>query len=116
MQPLAHLLLGDAFLGGPFRDGQVEVEDFRIASLQARDVPLLGIGLLGNVRRDQVVDDVVAHIGDGFVDIGVAHDLAPLLEDHLALIVHHVVEFEQVLADVEVARLDLLLAPFPAPC
>jgi len=33
----------------------------------------------------------------------------PLLEDDLALVVHHVVELEQVLADVEVARLDLLL-------
>ena len=32
-----------------------------------------------------------------------------LLEDDLALVVHDVVEFQQVLADVEVARLDLLL-------
>ena len=37
------------------------------------------------------------------------HQLAALLVDHLALIVHHVVELEQVLADLEVARLDLLL-------
>ena len=39
----------------------------------------------------------------------VAHQLDALLEDDLALVVHHVVEFQQVLADVEVARLDLLL-------
>src|SRR6185437_11843265 len=32
---------------------------------------------------------------------------APLIEDRLTLIVHHVVVYEQVLADVEVARLDL---------
>ena len=38
-----------------------------------------------------------------------AHDVEALLEDHLALIVQHVVEFQQVLADFEVARLDLLL-------
>ena len=37
------------------------------------------------------------------------HDLAALLVDDLALVVHHVVVFQQVLADVEVARLDLLL-------
>ena len=37
------------------------------------------------------------------------HQLDALLEDDLALVVHHVVVFEQVLADVEVARLDLLL-------
>ena len=41
--------------------------------------------------------------------------LEPLLEDRLALIVHHVVVFEQVLAGVEVARLDLLLCFHPAP-
>ncbi len=39
----------------------------------------------------------------------VAHPLDALLEDDLALVVHHVVELEDVLADVEVARLDLLL-------
>ena len=33
----------------------------------------------------------------------------PLLEDDLALVVHHVVVLEDLLADVEVARLDLLL-------
>ena len=35
-----------------------------------------------------------------------------LLEDDLALVVHHVVVLEDVLADVEVARLDLLLRLF----
>ena len=37
------------------------------------------------------------------------HQIDALVEDDLALVVHDVVEFEQVLADVEVARLDLLL-------
>ena len=37
------------------------------------------------------------------------HHLAPVLEDDLALVVHHVVELENVLANVEVARLDFLL-------
>ena len=35
-----------------------------------------------------------------------------LLEDHLALVVQHVVEFQDVLADLEVARFDLLLRLF----
>ena len=47
--------------------------------------------------------------GDGVGDVVVVHQLQTLLEDHLALIVHHVVVFEDVLADVEVARLDLAL-------
>jgi len=33
----------------------------------------------------------------------------PLLVDDLALVVHHVVEFQQLLSNVAVARLDLLL-------
>lgn len=37
------------------------------------------------------------------------HQVDALLEDDLALVVLHVVIFEQVLADVEVARFDLLL-------
>jgi uncharacterized protein YydD (DUF2326 family) len=38
-----------------------------------------------------------------------AHQLDALLEHDLALVVHDVVVFQEVLADVEVARLDLLL-------
>ena len=46
---------------------------------------------------------------DRLGDVVLAHDVEALLEDDLALIVHHVVVLEDVLADVEVARLDLLL-------
>ena len=37
------------------------------------------------------------------------HHPAPVLEYDLALVVHHIVKLENVLADVEIARLDLLL-------
>ena len=59
--------------------------------------------------RHQVVDHGVAHVGDGLGDVLVLHQVDALVEDDLALVVHHVVELEDVLADVEVARLDLLL-------
>ena len=39
---------------------------------QARDVPLLGIGIRGDMRGDEIVDDLMAHLGDGFVQIRVA--------------------------------------------
>ena len=77
--------------------------------LQARDVPLLGIGVFGHVLGDEVVDEGVAHVGDGLGDAVVLHQVDALVEDHLALVVLDVVELQQVLADVEVARLDLLL-------
>ena len=41
-------------------------------------------------------------------------DLVALLVDHLALVVGDVVVLEQLLADVEVARLDLALRAFEA--
>ena len=53
---------------------------------------------------------LVAHVLDrARAIVRRVHDLAALLVDDLALVVHDVVVFEQVLADVEVARLDLLL-------
>ena len=52
------------------------------------------------------------HVGDHAVHVRRGHDLPALLVDHLALIVHDVVELQQVLADVEVACLDLLLRLF----
>ena len=57
----------------------------------------------------QRVHHLLAHVGDGVGDVLVLHQLDALVEDDLALVVHHVVELEHVLADVEVARLDLLL-------
>ena len=54
----------------------------------------------------------MAHVGDGFINRFVAHELEPLLENHLALVIHHVVELQQVLADIEVARFDFLLRLF----
>ena len=37
------------------------------------------------------------------------HDLGTLLINHLALVVHHIVEFDDLFADVVIARLDLFL-------
>ena len=109
---LAHLLVGDAFFLGPILHRQVEREHLAQRLVEAGDVPLLGIGILRDVLGDQILDHRMAHAGDGLVDRLVAHQLEPLLEDDRALVVHHVVVFEQVLADVEVARLDLLLRLF----
>ena len=80
--------------------------------MQPVHVPLLGVGVRGDVLGDQAVDHVMAHVGDRVRDVVLAHQLLALLVDHLALVVHHVVELEQVLADLEVARLDLLLRLF----
>ena len=103
------LLVGDAFFLGPFVHREIDAEHAGEFFLQARRVPLLRIGVLRHVLADEIVDHRVAHVGDGAGDMLVLHQLDALVEDDLALVVHDVVELEDVLAQVEVARLDLLL-------
>ena len=59
--------------------------------------------------RDHRLDRVVAHARDGFVEVGGIHHLDALVEDGPALVVHHIVVFQEVLSNVEIAALDLLL-------
>ena len=113
--PLFDLLVRDPLLLGPGVDRQVEVQDAPALLVQGAGLPLLGIGVLGDAPRHHVGDHLAAHVGDRLGDVGGAHDLPALLVDHLALGVHHVVVFEEVLADVEVARLDLLLRLLERP-
>ena len=80
--------------------------------LQAGRVPLFGIGLFGDVACHQHLHHFLAEIGDLVGDVVGRHDLVALFEDHLALVVEHVVIFQDVLADFEVARFDLLLRLF----
>ena len=107
-----NLLVGDAFFLGPFVDRQFEIEHALELFLQPRRIPLLRIGVFRHVLGDQIVDHGVAHVADDFGHHLVVHPFDALIEDHLALVVHHVVELQDVLADVEVARLDLLLRLF----
>jgi hypothetical protein len=112
-QPLIDIVLGNAFLVGPFDDRQIEVENGGFTCFRPFDIPLLGIGLFRDVGGDHFFDDLVAHLAHRSRREAVLfHQFLALLEDHLALIVHHVIVFQQVLADVEVARLDLLLGLF----
>ena len=73
---------------------------------QLVEVPLLREALAG--RRDDVaLDDVVDHVADLLVQVGALEDLAALVVDDGALPVEHLVVLEDVLADLEVLRLDL---------
>ncbi len=51
----------------------------------------------------------MAHVGNRVFHLGVAHEFEALLENDLTLIIHHVVELENVFSCVEVACLDFLL-------
>ena len=77
--------------------------------LEAGQVPLLLDALGRHVGAHHVGHRARAQVGDLLDHRARLEDLVALLVDHLALVVGDVVVLEQLLADVEVARLDLAL-------
>ena len=82
---------------------------------ELRGVPLIGMLLAGAIGVDQLAGDI----------FGDAENIVALIfsfqrgaadgVDRLALLVHHVVVFEQMFAGVEVLRFDGFLRVFDAP-
>jgi len=64
---------------------------------------------------DDSVDQFGSHVLDRPGDIVVLEDLAPLAINDLALLVHHVVIFEEMLTDIEMVPLDLALGVLDRP-
>src|SRR5436305_10584376 len=85
----------------------VDVEVGEHLGAQAGEVPFLRIGLLGAVEVEQAFDDVLDDAHHVLAPLAPFEDVAATLVDRLALLVHHVVVFEEVLADLEVPPLDL---------
>src|SRR5271170_5664905 len=75
-------------------------------------VPLRGIDFIVAVRTRDFLDQRVAHVEHVGLERRAAEQLAPAMVHHLALLVHDVVVFEQMFADVEVMRLDFFLRIF----
>ena len=72
------------------------------------EVPVVGVPVAGR-GGDVAGDDVVQEVPDLLVQVGAVEHLATLGVDDLALAVQHVVVLQDVLADLEVLRLDLAL-------
>ena len=79
------------------------------ARLKPFDIPLFGIGARRAGFGHDRIDCILAHVDDHIVDRLAVHDLRALFIDHLALIVHDIVILHHLLADLVIARLDLLL-------
>src|SRR5262245_12650530 len=77
--------------------------------VQGLQLPLVRRHLVAAVARDQVRVQALGHITHIVAEILPRQQIAPAGVDDLALLVEHVVVLEEVLADVEVVRLDLLL-------
>ena len=52
---------------------------------------------------------MIAHVFYNLGQVVGLHHVAPLGEDHFALVIHHVVEFQQLFTNVKIAALDLSL-------
>src|SRR5439155_934336 len=75
---------------------------------QSLEVPVLDVAALAGLV-DSLLDDVLHVAQDVAARVGALQHLLPLFVDDLALLVHHVVVLDHVLAGVEVHALDLLL-------
>ena len=106
---LEQFLIGDAFFFCPFNNRHVQSIDAEEFGLQIIGLPCIGIGFRRHIRADHVAVDFFAHRGDGFGYVRCFHHFNALLIDHLTLIVHHIIVFQQVLADFVVALLNFLL-------
>ena len=106
-QPFLDLGLGDAILGEPFLGRHLERQHLGSVGFQLLGIPLVAEGS----RRHRPLDDLrhrlAAHLGDRVLNVACPHDFLALLEDDRSLVVHHIIEFQQLLADLEIARLDL---------
>jgi hypothetical protein len=108
-QALEDVVVAELRLGlDPLADRQLELPA-RPPARSRPDVPLLLDAFGRNIEAEGVVDLPLAHGGDGLGDVLALEQFVALLVDHLALVVGDVVVFEQLLADVEVALLDLAL-------
>ena len=86
------------------RDAELGVERLR----QLAERLVIGVALSASAA-EHAHDAAFGDVEQLVVDVLAEHRIAPAVVERLALLVHHVVVVEQLLAHVEVARLDLLL-------
>ena len=88
------------------QQGRIEVV------FQRRQLPLFLDAVDWHEAVEDVGDHALAHGGDRLGDVLGFNELAALAVDHLALVIGHVVVFEQLFADIEVTAFDLALRRF----
>src|SRR5258708_1557694 len=93
----------------PLRQRQVEPELGSVHFFKARYVPLLLHALFGDIGTEEIGHHPLAQRRDLVRDVLRFEDGIPQLIDFATLIVCYVVVFQQLLADIEVVRLDLAL-------
>ena len=112
VQPRDNFFIRNAFFVRPVRKRDVEIVNLADLFAKTIHVPLIGIGFRRHIAGHQIVNNLVAHVAYIVVDGLGAHEINTLLEHHFALFVHHIIIFQNIFANVEIARLNLLLRAF----
>ena len=82
--------------------------------LQSCHIPLLLHRFFGHKLAYQVDEATLAQAGNLRSQVLRVQDVIALLVNHFALVIGHIVVFQQLLADVEIARLDFALGGLDA--
>jgi len=96
----------------PALDWRSKPKDFLDLLFQALNIPLLGIGTWRACLADNRIYGVMAHVINDIVDPFSFHDFAALFVNYLALIVHHVIVLDNLLAHFVITRFNLFLRGF----
>ncbi len=118
-QGFQHLALGHAL--GPFAGedlGRLEIHAAKVAGVELHRQLLgrparkrLAAVVLVEELVEEVVDLLLDHLQDQLLAVGAVENVLAVAVNAFALLIHHLVVFEEVFADLEVPFLDLLLAP-----
>ena len=109
---LLHFVGVDFRLVGPISNRKHKAGNAVELLLEFLFLPFVGRGAVRQVSRNRIRQIFLAHFADGFRNIVGGHQLLALFINDLALVVHDVVIFEQVFANVEVALFHFLLGFF----
>ena len=91
------------------RDLVVQRDDLAELNVEVDQIPLLRGLLVANQAVNKVVHQRVGHLHHNVAHVVIVQHAAALAVDDLALLIHDLVIFEDVLTDAEVVALDLLL-------
>ena len=111
-QPRFDLSFSDAVLGKPFSDRCLDTQNTAGISIQRFRIPRIMVGASGDGALDNQSCRFMAHINNGFMNIIGAHNFLALVKNHPALVIHHIVIFQQLFADFKIAGLNLGLGLF----
>ena len=106
-KPRAQFLLANAFFLRPIGDRPgLSKQGFQLGG-EPRQLPLLGPAFGRNMRLQNLVHHLAAHIGNRLGDLLAFHNFPSLRKHNFALLIHHIIIFEDIFAHVKIVRFHL---------